>query len=100
MKINLGILLVWKNRLQSYISFASPFMLFYIFIQENKWLQWYEWIFFGVMFAVLATYSDIKYIFPKQQEYTSVKNPEWNKLRNDVKEIKQILQEKNESIIP
>jgi len=60
----------WQMRLQSYISLITFFMIFYVFIQENKWLEWYVWLTVFVIVIGFIIYLDVTYIFPAQLNYT------------------------------
>jgi len=84
---------VMQQRLSTYVSMVNFIMVFYLYIIESPMgLEWYHWltiIGFGVFFIV---YIDTMFIMPHAFGYQFEKNPEFQELKQDVKEIKERLQ--------
>jgi len=88
----------WQNRMSTYTQLVSLFMVFYIFIQDNRWLEWYQWIIVFIVIISSILYVDIKYVFGEQQDYAFDKSKRFKELRKTVldnnKKLKILLEEK------
>ena len=79
MKIDLGKLKTWQSRIATYTGLIQFIMIFYLFIIENKWLEWYYWLLFFTVITTVIMWVDIVVIYPQQLAYNRVKDPEWMK---------------------
>ena len=79
-----GKIKTWQNRMSTYTQLISLFMMFYIFIQNNKWFSWYWWIFIFVFSLSVVLHYDIKHIFGEQQDYAFDKSKRFTGLRKTV----------------
>jgi len=85
-KYTLGQLKVWQTRLASYIGMINFFMILYLYIIESPMdFEWYHWVLLILFAVIIILVIDIKYVFPASQEYAFHKNPEWMKLRKDIR---------------
>ena len=92
-----GKLKVWQQRLSTYVSMVNFVMILYLFIIENNWIEWYYWVVLSFLGITSLVFIDTKYIMPSSFAYTFKKNPEFQALRKEVKEVKRLLEElKNE----
>lgn len=82
---------VWQGRLSQYISAINFVMLFYIFITQNAWFEWYVWvvIIFGVVCATV--FVDVLIILPIASKYLTEKNPVMMGIKKDVLRTEQKL---------
>ena len=84
-QITLGELKMWQTRLDTYISMLSFTMLFYLFAVENKWFEWYIWIFVITLTVIFIVVFDTIKVMPEQLAYGFKKNPEWQKHKRNQK---------------
>jgi len=82
----IGAFKVWQTRLAGYIAMINFVMLFYLFIGENSWFEWYYWVLLIVITCSSIIFIDIKFVYPNVLSYTFVKNPEFMKLKRQTKE--------------
>lgn len=75
---------IWMQRLQTYVSLINFFMLFYIFIGDNTWFTWYEWMLIVVLVCVLVLYVDVHYIMGNSLGYQWDKNKSFIRLEKKV----------------
>lgn len=85
--IDLGKLKMWQTRLATYISMVNFAMIFYLFIAENKWFEWYIWTFIIMLSVLVIVVFDTVNVMPKQLRYSFLKNPEWLKMKRNQKRI-------------
>ena len=86
--LNLGQIKTWQSRLTTYTGILSFVMIFYLFIVENKWMEWYFWILLIVSVTIVVMWVDIVIIFPQQLAYSRIKDPEWMRsVRNQKREM-------------
>lgn len=91
----LGKLKVWQSRLSGYISMINFFMIFYLYIIESPMgLLWYHWALLIIVMVISIVFVDTKFIMPQSFGYTFSKNPGYQEMKKDLKEIKKMLQEK------
>lgn len=85
-KINIGTIRVWITRLTSYLSLFNFIMLIYLslILEEPFGIGKELWLILLIIIIPTILFIDIKYIFPKAQDYAISKTPEW------VRVIKQI----------
>jgi len=92
----LGILKAWVARIQTYLGLVNFMMLLYLYVtQEPLGIKWYYWIALLLPSLAFILWADLKIIFPVSQEYIYRKNPEWIKLREEVRKLRNILEEMN-----
>lgn len=86
--LDLGQLKTWQTRLVTYTGIFSFMMVFYLFIVENNWMEWYVWLLL-ISFSIVGTlWLDIKVVFPQQLAYGRKKDPEWNRfVRNQKRQM-------------
>jgi len=85
--LNLGKLKTWQARLITYTGMVQFLMIFYLFIMENTWFEWYIWLFLMTAIIVFTVIFDTLFVLPGQLEYNFIKNPEWIKHKNNQKKI-------------
>ena len=86
--MNLGMLKVWITRLQSYLGLGNFFMILYLFISKEPLGLNYKVIFLLMIISItIVMFVDILLIFPQTQSYSYNKNPEWIKMKKDIKKI-------------
>lgn len=87
-KMRIGLLVgkgkTWLQRLQTYVSLINFFMLFYIFIGDNKWFSWYEWVVIVFIVCSLVLYIDVRYIMGNALGYQWDKNKSFKRLEKKV----------------
>ena len=84
---------VWLNRLQSYLAPLNFIMVLYLYvINDPLGIVWYGWVFLIIIVSGCLLLVDLLLVFPFEQKYISLKNPEWVDLRRDVDELKCLLQ--------
>lgn len=62
-------------------------MIFYLFIVENKWFEWYVWLFVISSNVIFIVIFDTIKVMPEQLAYGFIKNPEWQKMKRNQKRI-------------
>lgn len=87
MKKLLGRLKQWQVRLASYVSIIQFAMVFYLFIVENKWFDWYIWTILISMAVISIISFDAKLVMPNQLGYAFEVNTEWKKHKRNQKKI-------------
>ena len=95
MKISklLGRMKIWQQRLATYASMINFAMVFYLYIIESPMgLEWYHWALIISVAASSLMFIDVRFIMPNSLGYNFEKNPEFQELKQDVKEIKERLQ--------
>lgn len=86
---------MWQQRLSTYVAMINFVMVFYLYIIESPLgLEWYHWLIMISVGVSLIVFIDTLYIMPHSYSYTFEKNPEFQELKQDVKEIKKIIEEK------
>ena len=78
-RVNVGKLKTWQQRLNTYMGLFNFGMLFYLFIVENRWFDWYVWVLVIGVGTFLLMLFDVFLVMPQQLEYNSNKNPEWKR---------------------
>ena len=84
MSVILGKGKTWLTRLQTYIGLVNFFLLFFVFIQDNKWFEWYEWLIILVVLLSSLLYVDIRWIMPNALGYQWTKNKSFVRLEKKV----------------
>ena len=81
---SVGVFKTWLTRLQTYIGLVNFFMLFFVFIQDNKWFSWYVWCI--IIFVVLSSilFIDIRFIMGQALGYQWEKNKSFARLEKKV----------------
>jgi len=80
----IGKMKIWQQRIQTYIGIINFLMLFYVFIQDNKWFNWYEWIIIIIIVCSTILYIDIKYVMPNALGYQWDKNKSFKRLERKI----------------
>ena len=83
----LGEIKMWQSRLATYVSMINFILLFYLFITENKWFEWYIWFFVITSVVLFIVIFDTIKVMPDQLGYGFRKNPEWLKHKRNQKRI-------------
>ena len=91
----LGKMKVWQQRLATYVGMLNFAMLFYLFIIENKWLSWYVWLVIVTTGIIALVVVDTKIIMPHALAYNFEKNREWNRLMDEIEELKEMIHNGN-----
>jgi hypothetical protein len=91
----LGKMKVWQQRLATYVGMLNFAMLFYLFIIENKWMAWYVWLVIVTTGIVTLVVVDTKIIMPHSLAYNFEKNREWNRLMDEIEELKEMIKHGN-----
>lgn len=91
----LGKMKVWQQRLATYVGMLNFAMLFYLFIIENKWLSWYVWLVIVTTGIIALVVVDTKFIMPHSLAYNFEKNREWNRLMDEIDELKEMIHNGN-----
>ena len=97
MKISklLGRMKIWQQRLATYASMINFAMVFYLYIIESPMgLLWYHWAMIIGVGASSLMFIDVKFIMPNSLGYNFEKNPGFQEMKRDIKEIKKIIEEK------
>ncbi len=99
-KLNLGKIRIWIQRLQGYLGLINFLMIGYVFLQSPPFnIQWYYFVILSIIFLPILMYIDIIYIFPQMGKYSFNKNPEFVDLKNELKNIRIMIEnEKNSKI--
>jgi len=97
-KIGLGYFVgkikTWLQRLQTYMSIINFILLFYLFIQENKWFQCYEWLIIIVVTCSVVLYVDVRHVMGNALGYQWDKNNAFKRLERKIDAIQKRLDEK------
>jgi len=92
MQKDIGRYKTWMNRLATYLVPLNFSMILYLYVLgEPLGITWQVWTVVLFVFLVFILIFDVLVVFPSEQRYTTQKNPEWVELRDDVKDIKEIL---------
>lgn len=83
----LGRLKQWQVRLASYVSIIQFVMIFYLFIVENKWFDWYIWVILITTGVISIISFDAKLVMPSQLGYAFEVNTEWKKHKRNQEKI-------------
>ena len=86
-----GVLKMWQMRLATYISMIQFIMVFYLFIAENTWMEWYYWFVLVTFICCSIIFFDVKFVFPGTLDYTFKKNPKMMDLKKQVSKNSQKL---------
>jgi len=86
-EINLGKLKMWQTRASTYVSVIQFALVFYLFIVQNDWFDWYVWLVLFVISGFLMVFVDTVKVMPEQLAYGFRKNPEWRKMKRNQKRI-------------
>ena len=88
MKINLGVLRTYQNRLGLYTALINFIMIAYLFVIESPLgIPWYYWLVVVVMYPPVLTYIDQRFIFHKELEFWFLSNPEWRRTTEKIDKI-------------
>lgn len=79
-----GKIKIWTQRLQTYVSLINFFMIFYIFIGDNQWFDWYEWLIIIVVVSSVVLFVDVRFIMPNSLGYQWDKNKSFVRLEKKV----------------
>jgi len=82
-----GKIKTWLQRLQTYMSIINFILLFYLFIQENRWFNWYEWLIIIVVVCVVTLYVDVCHVMGNALGYQWDKNNAFKRLEKKVDTI-------------
>jgi len=89
---SIGKLKVWQQRLNTYVGLVNFLMLFYLYIIESPMgLEWYYWLFTILVITLSIVSIDTIFIMPNALGYNFEKNPQFQELKKDIKEIKEKL---------
>lgn len=88
----LGKAKTWMTRLQTYIGLVNFFLLFFVFIQENKWFTWYEWLIILCVVLSSVLYTDIRFIMPNALGYQWTKNKSFVRLEKKVDKLLEMIE--------
>lgn len=89
--MNIGRLKAYYQRIALYITGVNFFMIFYNFIQTNKWFTWYVWIVIIGVVVFSLSFFDRRFVWEDEQRITAEKNPILMEIQRDVKELKKKL---------
>ena len=88
-----GKIKTWLQRLQTYMSIINFILLFYLFIQENTWFHWYEWLIIIVVVCAVTLFVDIRHVMGNALGYQWDKNKSFKRLERKVDTILRQLEE-------
>ena len=89
--MNIGKFKAYYQRIALYITGVNFFMIFYNFIQTNKWFTWYVWIIIISVIVFGLSFFDRRFVWEDEQRITAEKNPILMEIQRDVKELKKRL---------
>ena len=86
-----GKIKIWMQRLQTYVSLINFFLIFYVFIQDNDWFTWNQWLLIIVVVSVSVLVVDVHFIMPNSLAYQWDKNKSFRRLERKVDELKEMI---------
>ena len=85
---------VVAERMKQYVAWIRFILILYIFIDQSPYPFWMVLPIAGVGILILG-YLDYRFIFPREMNKISTRNPFMRELKKDLDEIKQILKERD-----
>jgi len=91
---HLGKYKVWMNRIQTYTGPLNFIMILYLYIiNEPLGVVWWIWVMVLVVVLVSVLSVDMLFVFPGELSYTTLKNPEMMKIKENTERILEVLEE-------
>jgi len=89
----LGKIKTWITRIQGYIGIINFVMIFYLYaINSPLGLEWYLWFLIISLLCIVLLVVDLKFVFHNQLEYATLKNPVMSEIKNNVRDIKNMIE--------